>query len=288
MTLSFQQIISRLQEFWAKQGCVLLQGYDMEVGAGTFHPATTLKALDSKPWRAAFVQPSRRPADSRFGDHPNRWQRYYQFQVILKPSPDNIQDLYLQSLKVLGIDYKVHDIRFVEDDWESPTLGAWGLGWEVWCNGMEITQFTYFQGVGGLPCSSVSGEITYGLERLALYIQEKNHFKELIWNDDPKNPMTYGDVYAANERQASDYNLYHGDIGMLLRHFDDYEEEAFKMLKVPLPLVAYEFCLKTSHIFNLLDSRGALSTTQRAAYIARVRNIAKMCCQAYLDSQNNL
>lgn len=288
MSLSFQQIISRLQDFWANQGCLLLQGYDMEVGAGTFHTATTLKALDSKPWKAAFVQPSRRPADSRFGDHPNRWQRYYQFQVILKPSPDNIQDLYLESLKALGIDYKVHDIRFVEDDWEAPTLGAWGLGWEVWCNGMEVSQFTYFQGVGGLPCHSVSGEITYGLERIALYIQEKNHFKELIWNDDPKNPITYGDIYSANEMQASHYNLYHADIGMLLRHFDDYEKEAFKMLKVPLPLVAYELCLKTSHVFNLLDSRGALSTTQRAAYIARVRNIAKMCCQAYLDSQNNL
>jgi glycyl-tRNA synthetase alpha chain len=284
MKLSFQQIIFNLQQFWSHQGCVLLQGYDTEVGAGTFHPATTLKALGPEPWKTCFIQASRRPSDSRFGNHPNRLQHYYQFQVVLKPSPDNIQDLYLQSLKTINIDYLSHDIRFVEDDWESPTLGAWGLGWEVWCNGMEISQFTYFQGIGGINCKPVCGEITYGLERLALYIQDQNDFKNLDWNG--KNGLekvTYGQIYAENERQFSDYNLYHSNTEMLLRHFIDYENECQRILSQNLPLVAYEFCLKASHIFNLLDARSAISTTQRASYIARVRNLVKACCQQWLD-----
>jgi glycyl-tRNA synthetase alpha chain len=283
MALSFQQIIFNLQKFWADQGCACLQSYDMEVGAGTFHPATTLRALGEKPWKACFVQPSRRPGDSRFGDHPNRLQHYYQFQVILKPSPDNIQSLYLESLKALGIDYLQHDIRFVEDDWESPTLGAWGLGWEVWCNGMEISQFTYFQGIGGIECNPISGEITYGLERLALYIQGKDDFKDLNWNGkEGSEKITYGDVYAENERQFSHYNLYHSNTELLLNDFNNYEKECNRLLEANLPLVAYEFCLKTSHLFNLLDASGSISTTERAAYIGRVRNLAKACCAAWL------
>ncbi len=289
MSLSFQQIIFNLQQFWANQGCACLQGYDIEVGAGTFHPATTLRALGTNSWRAAFVQPSRRPTDSRFGEHPNRLQHYYQFQVILKPSPDNIQELYLESLKTLGINYQTHDIRFVEDDWESPTLGAWGLGWEVWCNGMEISQFTYFQGIGGFDCNPISGEITYGLERLALYIQGEDDFKNLNWNGkEGAEKITYGDVYLENERQFSHYNLYHSNTEMLLKHFAEYEAEAKRILEQKLPLVAYEFCLKCSHVFNLLDARGVISVTERAAYIARVRNLARMCCEAWMQLQNEL
>jgi len=287
MSLSFQQIIFNLQKFWADQGCAILQGWDMEVGAGTFHPATTLKALGPQDWRAAFVQASRRPGDSRFGEHPNRYQRYYQFQVIIKPSPDNLQELYLKSLEALGINYSSHDIRFVEDDWESPTLGAWGLGWEVWCNGMEISQFTYFQGVGGIECKPVSGEITYGLERLALYIQGKDNIKDINWNGrQDQSAITYGDVYLQNEIQASQYNLHHSNTEFLLKEFDDCERECQRILQHNLPLVAYEFCLKTSHIFNLLDAKGAISTTQRAAYIARVRNLAKGCCTAVAKTTN--
>lgn len=288
MSLSFQQIILNLQNFWAQQGCVCLQGYDMEVGAGTFHPATTLRALGPKPWRAAFVQASRRPADSRFGHHPNRYQRYYQFQVILKPSPENIQQLYLQSLQTLGINCLQNDIRFVQDDWESPTLGAWGLGWEVWCNGMEISQFTYFQGIGGFQCQPVSGEITYGLERLALYIQGVNNIKDINWNGlqgDAK--ITYGDVYSENEYQFSSYNLHHADIANLSQDFEKCQAECNRLLEINLPLVAYEFCLKASHIFNLLDARGAISTVQRASYISKVRNLAKACCQSWLDYSAN-
>jgi glycyl-tRNA synthetase alpha chain len=277
MKLSFQQIIFNLQQFWSDKGCVCLQGYDVEVGAGTFHPATALKALGPDPWRACFVQPSRRPADSRFGDHPNRLQQYHQFQVILKPSPDDMQSLYLQSLKSIGIDSLVNEIRFVQDDWESPTLGAWGMGWEVWCNGMEISQFTYFQGIGGAVCKPISGEITYGLERLALYIQDKDNVSKIDWND--SSIATYGAIYSENERQFSFYNLCDSNISMLLRHFDDYESESARLLSMGYPLVAYEFALKTSHIFNLLDARGAISTTQRAAYISRVRNLVKDCCK---------
>jgi glycyl-tRNA synthetase alpha chain len=289
MSISFQEIIFNLQKFWADQGCAILQGWDMEVGAGTFHPATTLKALGPQPWSAAFVQASRRPGDSRFGEHPNRYQRYYQFQVIIKPSPDNLQSLYLESLKALGIDCLAHDIRFVEDDWESPTLGAWGLGWEVWCDGMEISQFTYFQGVGGIECKPVSGEITYGLERLALYIQGKDNFKDINWNGgQDADKITYGDVYLQNEVQASQYNLYHSNTEFLLKEFDDYERECQRILQHNLPLAAYEFCLKTSHIFNLLDAKGAISTTQRAAYIGRVRNLAKGCCTQWLKLQTDV
>ena len=288
MSLSFQQIILNLQNFWAQQGCVCLQGYDMEVGAGTFHPATTLRALGPKPWRAAFVQASRRPADSRFGHHPNRYQRYYQFQVILKPSPENIQQLYLESLQTLGIDCLKNDIRFVQDDWESPTLGAWGLGWEVWCNGMEISQFTYFQGIGGFECQPVSGEITYGLERLALYIQGVSNIKDINWSGlEGDDKVTYGDVYSENEYQFSSYNLHHADITNLLQDFEKCQAECNRLLEINLPLVAYEFCLKASHIFNLPDARGAISTVQRASYISKVRNLAKACCQNWLDYSAN-
>jgi glycyl-tRNA synthetase alpha chain len=286
MSLSFQQIILNLQQFWGEQGCALLQGYDMEVGAGTFHPATCLRALGPLSWKAAYVQASRRPTDSRFAKHPARLQRYYQFQVLLKPSPDNIQQLYLQSLQALGLSCLTHDIRFVEDDWESPTLGAWGLGWEVWCNGMEISQFTYFQGIGGVPCAVISGEITYGLERLALYIQNKQDFKDIDWNGKQADEkITYGQVYEESEIQFSHYNLYHSNTELLLTEFDHYEAECLRILAQNLPLVAYEFCLKTSHIFNLLDAKGAISTTQRAAYIARVRNLAKSCCSLWLTLQ---
>jgi len=283
---SFQELILRLQSFWSEEGCVLLQPYDMEVGAGTFHPATTLRSLGPKPWRAAYVQPSRRPSDGRYGENPNRLQHYYQFQVILKPSPKDVQDIYLRSLACLGIDPMLHDIRFVEDDWESPTLGAWGLGWEVWCDGMEVTQFTYFQQVGGIECDPVSAEITYGLERLAMYVQGVENVFDLDWNGaSGDRRVTYGDVFLANERQYSAYNFEHANTERLLHHFTDVESECKDLIVQKLPLPAYDQCIKASHIFNLLDARGVISVTERAAYIARVRALAKACCETWLASE---
>lgn len=285
---SFQGLILTLQRFWADQGCVLLQPYDMEMGAGTFHPATTLRALGPKHWNAAYVQPSRRPTDGRYGENPNRFQHYYQFQVILKPSPDNIQDLYLQSLYALGIDPKLHDIRFVEDDWESPTLGAWGLGWEVWCDGMEVSQFTYFQQVGGIDCSPVSGELTYGLERLAMYVQGVDNGFELDFNGaEGDRKVTYGDVFHQAEVEYSHHNFSAADTEALFRQFEDAEKECERLLNhsPALPLPAYDQVLKASHRFNLLDARGVISVTERQAYIGRVRNLARGCCEAYLATQ---
>ncbi|MFW0778239.1 MAG: glycine--tRNA ligase subunit alpha [Rickettsiales bacterium] len=279
MSLSFQDLILKLHQFWADQGCVILQPYDMEVGAGTFHPATTLRALGPKPWKAAYVQPSRRPKDGRYGENPNRLQHYYQYQVILKPSPQNIQQLYLDSLKHIGIDPLKHDIRFVEDDWESPTLGAWGLGWEVWCDGMEVTQFTYFQQVGGIECKPVSGELTYGLERLAMYIQGVENVYDLDFNNDG---VKYGEVFLQNEQEFSAYNLEHADTEQLLRQFEDAEKECSALVAQDLPLPAYDQCIKASHRFNLLDARGVISVTERAAYIKRVRELAKKCCESYV------
>lgn len=276
----FQSLILTLQQYWAQQGCAVLQPYDMEMGAGTFHPATTLRALGPDPWRAAYVQPCRRPGDGRYGENPNRLGHYYQFQVLLKPSPENIQELYLESLKTLGIDPLAHDIRFVEDDWESPTLGAWGLGWEVWLDGMEVTQFTYFQQVGGIECKPVSGEITYGLERLAMYIQGVENVYDLVWVEG-KKPVTYGDVFLKNEQQQSAYSLEYANTAILLRHFEDAEAECTAMLEKNLPLPAYDQCIKASHAFNLLDARGVISVTERAAYIGRVRALAKGCCELY-------
>jgi glycyl-tRNA synthetase alpha chain len=289
---SFQDLILTLQQFWGQQGCVVLQPYDMEVGAGTFHPATTLRALGPRPWNACYVQPSRRPKDGRYGENPNRMQHYYQFQVIMKPSPENILDLYLQSLDAIGIDTKVNDIRFVEDDWESPTLGAWGLGWEVWCNGMEVTQFTYFQQVGGLDCSPVAGEITYGLERLAMYVQGVDRVFDLNFNgrtDDRK--LSYGDVFLQAEREYSRYNFEHADTAILLQHFKDAEAECQSLLTKGrddnghlMALPAYDQCIKASHVFNLLDARGVISVTERQSYILRVRNLAMACCAAWLET----
>ncbi|HPF47842.1 MAG TPA: glycine--tRNA ligase subunit alpha, partial [Emcibacteraceae bacterium] len=274
----FQNLILKLQHFWADQGCVILQPYDMEVGAGTFHPATTLRSLGSKPWKAAYVQPCRRPTDGRYGENPNRMQHYYQFQTVLKPSPDNIQELYLKSLEVLGIDSSQHDIRFVEDDWESPTLGAWGLGWEVWCDGMEVSQFTYFQQVGGFDCKPVMGELTYGLERLAMYIQGIDNVYDLRWNN---NGVKYGDVFLQNEQEFSAYNFELANTDALFRHFSDAETECRSILKQGnYPLPAYDQCIKASHCFNLLDARGVISVTERQAYIGRVRALAKACCEA--------
>ncbi len=280
----FQDIILRLQQFWGRQGCVLLQPYDMEMGAGTFHTATFLRALGPEPWQAAFVQPSRRPKDGRYGENPNRLQHYYQFQVVLKPSPNNIQDLYLDSLRELGVDPAVHDIRFVEDDWESPSLGAWGLGWEVWLNGMEVTQFTYFQEVGGLACKPVLGEITYGLERLAMYLQGVENVYDLVWTDG----VSYGDVYHQNEVEQSRYNFELSDPAWLLRQFNDYEREAARLMDAGLALPGFEMVMKCSHTFNLLDARGAISVTERAAYIARVRTLARKVAKAYYDSREAL
>jgi len=279
-TATFQGLILTLQEFWAKQGCLILQPYDMEVGAGTSHPATTLRALGPNPWRAAYVQPSRRPKDGRYGENPNRLQHYYQYQVILKPSPDDVQDIYLESLKTLGIDSKHHDIRFVEDDWENPTLGAWGLGWEVWCDGMEVTQFTYFQQVGGFDCAPVSAEITYGLERLAMYVQGVENVYDLKFNE----RFRYGEVFHQAEREYSAYNFEHSETEILFRHFTDAEKECKSLLDAGLALPAYDQCLKASHNFNLLDARGVISVTERAAYIGRVRTLAKACCEAWLAS----
>jgi glycyl-tRNA synthetase alpha chain len=282
--LSFQQLILRLNEYWDKQGCVLLQPYDMEMGAGTFHTATFLRAIGPERWNAAYVQPSRRPKDGRYGENPNRLQHYYQYQVVLKPSPPDIQDRYLQSLVALGVDPKQHDIRFVEDDWESPTLGAWGLGWEVWLDGMEITQFTYFQEVGSLACKPVLGEITYGLERLAMYLQGKESVYDLVWVDGVK----YGDVYHQNEVEQSRYNFELANPDMLFRHFGEYEAEAKRLMEAKAVLPAYEMVLRCSHTFNLLDARGAISVTERAAYIGRVRALARAVAQAYYDSREAL
>ncbi len=281
----FQSLILRLQRFWADRGCVVLQPYDMEMGAGTFHPATTLRALGPEPWRAAYVQPSRRPTDGRYGENPNRLQHYYQFQVILKPSPADVQDLFLQSLAELGINKDVHDIRFVEDDWESPTLGAWGLGWEVWCDGMEVTQFTYFQQVGGIDCDPVSAEITYGLERLAMYIQGVENVYDLDFNG---AGTSYGDVFLQNEREYSAFNFDHADTGILTRQFADAEKQCESLIDAGLPLPAYDQCIKASHAFNLLDARGVISVTERQAYIGRVRNLARACCEKYLESQGSI
>ena len=282
--LTFQQTILKLNEYWDRRGCVLLQPYDMEMGAGTFHTATFLRAVGPEPWRVAYVQPSRRPKDGRYGENPNRLQHYYQFQVLLKPSPDDIQDIYLESLRALGIDALAHDIRFVEDDWESPTLGAWGLGWEVWLDGMEITQFTYFQQVGGLDCRPVAGEITYGLERLAMYLQGRENVFDLVWTDG----VTYGDVYRQNEVEQSRYNFECSDVDWLLSHFSECESQAKRLIESGLPLPGYEMVLRCSHAFNLLDARGAISVTERAAYIARVRALARLVAQAYYDAREQL
>jgi glycyl-tRNA synthetase alpha chain len=282
---SFQSLILTLQQFWAARGCVILQPYDMEVGAGTFHPATTLRALGPETWNAAYVQPSRRPTDGRYGENPNRLQHYYQFQVILKPSPADPQALYLDSLRELGIDPMMHDIRFVEDDWESPTLGAWGLGWEVWCDGMEVTQFTYFQQVGGFECDPVAVELTYGLERLAMYIQGVENVYDLDFNG---AGVTYGDVFKQAEVEYSHHNFVHADTDMLFRHFQDAETECLALLREGLPLPAYDQCIKASHRFNLLDARGVISVTERAAYIGRVRALAKGCCEGWLKARGHL
>jgi glycyl-tRNA synthetase alpha chain len=282
--LTFQQLILRLNEFWDSQGCVLLQPYDMEVGAGTFHTATFLRAIGPEPWNAAYVQPSRRPKDGRYGENPNRLQHYYQYQVVMKPSPLDIQQRYLDSLAAIGIDAREHDIRFVEDDWESPTLGAWGLGWEVWLDGMEVTQFTYFQEVGSLACKPVLGEITYGLERLAMYLQGKDCIFDLVWTPG----VTYRDVYHQNEVEQSRYNFELSNPEMLFRHFGEFEGEAKRLIEAQCVLPAYEMVLKCSHAFNLLDARGAISVTERAAYIGRVRALARMVAQAYYDSREKL
>ena len=288
---SFQGLILALQRYWADWGCVILQPYDMEVGAGTFHPATTLRALGPKPWHAAYVQPSRRPKDGRYGENPNRLQHYYQYQVILKPSPDNLQQLYLDSLAAIGVDLALHDVRFVEDDWESPTLGAWGLGWEVWCDGMEVGQFTYFQQVGGIECDPVSTELTYGLERLAMYVQGVESIYDLNFNGvEGPGRISYGDVFKRAEREYSGYNFERADTAKLFQHFMDAEEECKALLNAgdaganmpKLPLPAYDQCLKSSHIFNLLEARGVISVTERAAYVGRVRALARACCEAWL------
>jgi glycyl-tRNA synthetase alpha chain len=292
-TTSFQDLILTLHNYWADKGCVILQPYDMEVGAGTFHPATTLRSVGPKPWAAAYVQPSRRPKDGRYGENPNRLQHYYQYQVIMKPSPPDLQDLYLGSLKAIGIDPLLHDIRFAEDDWESPTLGAWGLGWEVWCDGMEVSQFTYFQQVGGLDCAPVSGELTYGLERLAMYVQNVDNVYDLNFNGLPegKGRISYGDVFLQAEQEFSRYNFEEADTDILLKRFVDCENECKALLarnlvegKPTLALPAYDQCIKASHTFNLLDSRGVISVTERQAYILRVRELAKACCEAWSNS----
>jgi glycyl-tRNA synthetase alpha chain len=282
---TFQELIAILQDFWAKQGCVIMQPLDMEVGAGTFHPATFLRSIGPEAWNSAYVQPSRRPTDGRYGENPNRLQHYYQFQVVMKPSPENIQELYLDSLRELGVDPSIHDIRFVEDNWESPTLGAWGLGWEVWLNGMEVTQFTYFQQVGGLDCSPILGEITYGLERIAMYLQGVDSIYDLIWSKGPSGTVTYGDVFQQNEREMSAFNFEHADIEFLFKAFDQYEQDAQRLIEAKLPLPAYEMVMKASHCFNLLDARKAISVTERQRFILRVRTIARGVAQSYFDSR---
>ena len=278
---SFQGLILTLQQFWARQGCVILQPYDLEMGAGTFHPANTLLSLGPKPWRAAYVQPCRRPTDGRYGANPNRFQHYYQFQVVLKPSPENIQDLYLNSLDALGVDRSVHDIRFVEDDWESPTLGAWGLGWEVWCDGMEVTQFTYFQQVGGFDCRPVTGEITYGLERLAMYVQGVDNGYDLDFNG---AGVTYGDVFHQQEVEFSRFNFELADTEVLFDQFREAEAACRRIAEAGAALPAYDQCIKASHLFNLLDARGVISVAERQAYILRIRSLSKLCCEVWLES----
>lgn len=285
---TFQGLILALQQYWAEQGCVVLQPYDMEVGAGTFHTATFLRSIGPEPWRAAYVQPSRRPTDGRYGENPNRLQHYYQFQVVLKPSPLEIQELYLGSLKMLGFDPLVHDIRFVEDNWESPTLGAWGLGWEVWLNGMEVTQFTYFQQVGGLDCKPVTGEITYGLERLAMYIQGVDSVYDLVWAHGPEGDVTYGDVFHQNEVEQSEYNFEHANTDALFQWFDACEAESNKLIEADLPLPAYEQMVKASHTFNMLDARHAISVTERARFIGRVRSLSRAVAEAYYGRREAL
>ncbi|MCP4048955.1 MAG: glycine--tRNA ligase subunit alpha [Gammaproteobacteria bacterium] len=286
--MTFQDFINCLQTYWAEQGCVLVQPLDLEVGAGTFHPATFLRSIGPEPWNAAYVQPSRRPTDGRYGENPNRLQHYYQYQVVMKPAPENIQELYLGSLKAIGIDPAVHDIRFVEDNWESPTLGAWGLGWEVWLNGMEVTQFTYFQQAGGLECRPVLGEITYGLERLAMYLQNVDSIFSLVWTDIGGRKVTYGEVFHQNEVEQSTYNFEHADIESLFAWFDTCESEASKLVKLNLPLPAYEQVLKASHTFNLLDARRAISVTERQRFILRVRNLSRLVAEAYYTRRESL
>lgn len=283
---SFQDLILMLQDFWSSNGCVILQPYDMEVGAGTFHPGTILRALGEDQWNAAYVQPSRRPTDGRFGENPNRLQHYYQFQVVLKPSPENIQDLYLNSLEYIGIDKSKHDIRFVEDDWESPTLGAWGLGWEVWCDGMEVSQFTYFQQVCGYDCRPVTGELTYGLERLAMYVQGVDNVYELNYNGlSGDNNISYGDVFKEAEREYSEYNFNYANVEMIMKHFSEIETECKKLAENNLALPAYDQCIKASHLFNILDARGAISVTERQGYILRVRALAKLSADAWIATR---
>lgn len=286
--LNFQQFIQRLQNFWAEQGCVLVQPLDLPVGAGTFHPATFLRAIGPEPWSAAYVQPCRRPTDGRYGENPNRLQHYYQFQVVMKPSPANIQELYLQSLEAIGIDLQVHDIRFVEDNWESPTLGAWGLGWEVWLNGMEVTQFTYFQQAGGLECRPVMGEITYGLERLAMYLQGVDSVYDLVWTETPQRVVTYGDVFHQNEVEQSTYNFEHANTNALFSAFDECERSCHELIEKALPLPAYEQTLLASHYFNLLDARHAISVTERQRFILRVRTMARAVAEAYYHRRESL
>ena len=281
--LTFQEIIFKLQKFWSENGCVILQPYDIEVGAGTFHPATSLRSLGTKPWQAAYVQPSRRPTDGRYGENPNRLQHYYQFQVIIKPSPKDVQKLYLKSLTALGIIYKDHDIRFVEDDWESPTLGASGLGWEVWCDGMEITQFTYFQQMAGFECKPVSAEITYGLERICMYIQNKNNVYDLDWNN---YGVKYGDIFLQAEKEFSAYNFEHANTDSLLEQFNNVEKESKDLVDKNLCLPAYDQCLKASHLFNILDARGVISVTERANYINKIRNLSKACGKLWIEKSN--
>jgi len=285
---TFQGLIFALERYWADQGCVILQPYDMEMGAGTFHTATFLRAIGPEPWNAAYVQPSRRPTDGRYGENPNRLQHYYQYQVVMKPSPLDIQELYLSSLKMLGIDPLIHDIRFVEDNWESPTLGAWGLGWEVWLNGMEVTQFTYFQQVGGLDCRPVTGEITYGLERIAMYIQGVDSVFDLVWTRGAQGAVTYGDVFHQNEVEQSAYNFEHANVDYLFQQFDECESQSNRLIELGLALPAYEQVLKGSHTFNLLDARRAISVTERQRYILKIRALARAVAKAYYDSRENL
>jgi glycyl-tRNA synthetase alpha chain len=282
--ITFSELLLKLQQFWAEQGCNIVQPYEIPAGAGTFHPATLLRSLDSKPWSAAYVAPSRRPTDGRYGENPNRLGAYYQFQALIKPSPDNIQELYLKSLEYLGLNLQEHDIRFVEDNWESPTLGAWGLGWEVWLDGMEVTQFTYFQQVGGFPCDPVAVEITYGTERLAMYLQNKDSVYDIVWSENEHGVTTYGDVHKRSEYEFSKYNFEVADTDMLFQHFDDYAHECKRCLEEKLPLPAYDYCLLASHTFNTLDARKAISVTERQNYILKVRELAKGCAEVYRES----